>query len=80
MYKLQYKSNINCCILKNEDLNNLGEDTYEVCYNKAYLLAESGQYVEAEKKLRLCEKLYREVLEEDEASEEEIEAALALIK
>lgn len=61
-------------------MDNLREDTYELCYNKACMLLQSGQYSEAEKKLRQSEKYCRLALEEDEASEEEIDIDLALIK
>lgn len=37
-------------------------------------------FVEAEKKLKACEKLCREAFEEDGATEDEIEVELALIK
>ncbi|CAH1103592.1 unnamed protein product [Psylliodes chrysocephalus] len=56
------------------------EITYEQCYNKACLLIAQENYADAEKKLRQCEKLCREMLEEDEASEEEIDIELALIR
>lgn len=51
-----------------------------MCYNKACLLIQNGQYNEAEKKLRQCEKLCREAMEDDEASEEDINVELALIR
>lgn len=66
--------------LQSKEIPNLREDTYELCYNKACLLIQSGQYGEAEKKLKQCEKLCRESLEEDDASEEEIDIDLALIR
>ncbi|KAJ8926937.1 hypothetical protein NQ314_020789 [Rhamnusium bicolor] len=62
------------------NIEDLRDNTYELCYNKACLLIESGNYSEAEKKLRQCEKLCREVLEEDETTEEEIDIELALIR
>ncbi|KAK4871554.1 hypothetical protein RN001_015678 [Aquatica leii] len=55
-------------------------DTYELCYNWACILIEKGQYSDAEKKLKLCEKLCRSSLEDDGASEEEIEIELALMR
>ncbi|XP_044271947.1 signal recognition particle subunit SRP72 [Tribolium madens] len=61
-------------------IEDLRDNTYELCFNKACLLIAHGQYTEAEKKLRQCEKLCREMLEEEEASEEEIDVDLALIK
>lgn len=62
------------------DIEDLRENTYELCFNKACLLISRELYVEAEKILKHCEKLCREMLEEDEASEEEIDIELALIK
>lgn len=61
-------------------IEDLRDNTYELCYNKACLLIAHGQYFEAEKKLRQCEKLCREMLEEEESSEEEIDIELALIR
>lgn len=56
------------------------ENTYELCYNKACLLIQNGQYNEAEKKLKQCEKLCREAMEEEEATDEDIDVDLALIR
>lgn len=56
------------------------DGTYELCYNKACLYITSENYFEAEKKLKLCEKMCREVLEEDEATEDETNVELALIR
>lgn len=67
-------------VFQNKEVNSLREDTYELCYNKACLLVQSGQYSEAEKKLKQCEKLCREALEEEEASEDDIDVDLALIR
>ncbi|CAH1375742.1 unnamed protein product [Tenebrio molitor] len=70
--------------LNNEEtkdrIEDLRDNTYELCYNKACLLIAHGQYAEAEKKLRQCEKLCREMLEEEESSDEEIDVELALIR
>ncbi|KAJ3642145.1 hypothetical protein Zmor_024954 [Zophobas morio] len=70
--------------LEDEDtkdrIEDLRDNTYELCFNKACLLIAHGQYAEAEKKLRQCEKLCREMLEEEESSEEEIDIELALIR
>lgn len=45
------------------------------------MLIDSENYAEAEKKLKQCEKLCREKLEEDEdVTDEEIDIELALIK
>ncbi|KAI5706955.1 hypothetical protein M8J75_012858 [Diaphorina citri] len=56
----------------------LRESTYEIVYNSACSLIGKGQYVEAEKKLRLAEKLWKEALEEDE--EEEISDEIHILK
>ncbi|KAJ8923698.1 hypothetical protein NQ315_010279 [Exocentrus adspersus] len=68
--------------LEENDINidSLKDNTYELCYNKACLLIAYGNYAEAEKKLRQCEKLCREALEEDEVTDEEIDIELALIR
>lgn len=56
------------------------EDTYELCYNSACALAGKSKFTESEKKLRLSEKICREMLEEDGSTEEEIQDELAIIK
>lgn len=56
------------------------EDTYELTYNKGCALAGKGKYAEAEKKLRASEKMCREFLEEDGATEEDILEESAIIK
>lgn len=64
----------------------LHEHTYELTYNAACsLLAQRNRddrtvLIEAEKKLRAAEKLCKEGLEEDGASEEEIENELGIIR
>lgn len=63
-----------------DKIEDLRDNTYELCFNKACLLITHGQYAEAEKKLRQCEKLCREMLEEEESSEEEIDVELGLIR
>ncbi|XP_065166008.1 signal recognition particle subunit SRP72 [Atheta coriaria] len=60
--------------------NQLQEDTYEMCYNKALMYAQAENFQEAEKLLKKAEKLLRESFEEDGASEEETEAELAHIR
>ncbi|CAH0562321.1 unnamed protein product [Brassicogethes aeneus] len=65
---------------ESRDFDDLGDGTYELCYNKACLLIENDNFAEAEKKLRQCEKLCRESLEEDESTEDEIDLELALIR
>ncbi|XP_055606621.1 signal recognition particle subunit SRP72-like [Uranotaenia lowii] len=58
----------------------LREDTYELTYNAACAVAGKQQFSEAEKKLRTSEKLCRDFLEEDGATEEDILDELAIIK
>lgn len=64
----------------NKSLPDLSEDTYELTYNKACALAGEKKFNEAEKKLRTSEKMCREFLEEDGATEEDIQTELAIIK
>lgn len=59
---------------------NLPEDTYEICFNAACALLHRGKFLEAEKKLKIAEKLCRETLEEDGASEEEIKDEIDIIR
>ncbi|KAF7287403.1 hypothetical protein GWI33_001381 [Rhynchophorus ferrugineus] len=64
-----------------DDFDDLKEPSYELCYNKACMLITLGNYIDAEKKLKNCEKLYIEKIEEDEdISEEEANIELALIR
>jgi len=58
----------------------LRETTYELVYNAATQLIGRGEYAEAEKKLRVAEKMCKEMLEDDGASEEDIEEEVAIIK
>lgn len=51
---------------------NLRDDTYELTYNSACAALGKSQYSEAEKKLRVSEKLCRESLDEDDDVEEEV--------
>lgn len=61
-------------------LPELREDTYELTYNKACALAGEKKFLDAEKRLRVSEKMCREFLEEDGATEEDIQTELAIIK
>ncbi|XP_053694261.1 signal recognition particle subunit SRP72 [Sabethes cyaneus] len=71
----------NLCVEGTEkDLPNLREDTYELTYNAGCALAGKQQFPDAEKKLRASEKLCREFLEEDGATEEDIMDEAAIIK
>ncbi|XP_063984572.1 signal recognition particle subunit SRP72 isoform X2 [Diachasmimorpha longicaudata] len=62
------------------------DHTYELTYNAACRLAAKGvqgdrsNLIEAEKKLRLAEKMCKEALEEDGGTEEEIEDELGIIR
>jgi signal recognition particle subunit SRP72 len=58
----------------------LKEDTYELTYNSACGLAGQSKFAEAEKKLRASEKLCREYLEKDGATDEDILDETAIIK
>ncbi|KAL2730854.1 signal recognition particle subunit SRP72-like isoform X1 [Vespula squamosa] len=68
------------------ELPSLQEDTYELTYNAACQLIALGSIgdksmlVEAEKKLKAAEKMCKEGLEEDGATEEEIENELGIIR
>lgn len=56
------------------------DDSYELCYNEAIRLLGEGRNSEAEAQLRKAESLCRKSLEDDGATEEEIEDELALIR
>lgn len=65
---------------KAREIPKLPEETYEMCFNAACALANRGKYLEAEKKLRTAEKMCRETLEDDGASEEEITEEIDVIR
>ena len=56
------------------------EDSYELAYNESIRLLGENKIAEAEAQLRRAETLCRKSLEEDGATEEEIEDELALIR
>ncbi|XP_046657297.1 signal recognition particle subunit SRP72-like [Daphnia pulicaria] len=56
------------------------DDSYELSYNESIRLLGEGKNAEAEAQLRKAETLCRKSLEEDGATEEEIEDELALIR
>lgn len=56
------------------------DDSYELAYNEAIRLLGEGKNAEAEVQLRKAETLCKKSLEEDGATEEEIEDELALIR
>lgn len=70
----------NLVSFQTKDVSNLREDTYELCYNSACALSGRSKFVDSEKKLRQSEKICREALEEDGATEEDIQDELAIIK
>lgn len=61
-------------------LPNFEDSNYELVYNKACALLGEKNFFEAEKKLKLSEKLCREYLEEDGMSEEDINNEVAIIR
>lgn len=63
-----------------KELPALRENTYELSYNSACGLAGKQKFSEAEKKLKSSEKLCRDYLEEDGATEEDIQNELGIIK
>lgn len=58
-------------------LKNLRQDTYELCFNKACALTMRGYCSEGEKLYKQCEKLCRDMYDEDE---EELEKELAHLR
>lgn len=56
------------------------DDSYELSYNESIRLLGEGKNSEAEAMLRKAETLCRKSLEEDGATEEEIEDELTLIR
>ncbi|PSN45652.1 Signal recognition particle subunit SRP72 [Blattella germanica] len=65
---------------QNRDIPQIREHTYELSYNGSCQLIGRKQYSEAEKKLKVSEKLCRESLEEDGTAEDDIEDELGIIK
>ncbi|KAH8241164.1 hypothetical protein KR032_000666 [Drosophila birchii] len=70
----------NLAVDKTKDVPDVPEDTYEQYFNSACILSNRQKYVEAERKLRTSEKLCREFLEEEGASEEEIVEEVDVIR
>ncbi|XP_037729383.1 signal recognition particle subunit SRP72 [Drosophila subpulchrella] len=62
----------NLAVDQAKEVPEVPEDTYEQYFNSACIQANRQKYAEAERKLRTSEKLCREFLEEEGASEEEI--------
>jgi len=60
-----------------KQLPELREHTYELAYNAACQLIAQGKFIEAEKKLKLAEKLCREALQDEE---EDVEEGLGIIR
>ncbi|KAJ9578829.1 hypothetical protein L9F63_004933 [Diploptera punctata] len=69
-----------CLEGSNKDIPQLRDHTYELSYNSSCQLIGRKQYNEAEKKLKVSEKLCRESLEDDGTAEDEIEDELGIIK
>ncbi|KAH8292073.1 hypothetical protein KR054_004514 [Drosophila jambulina] len=70
----------NLAVDKSKDVPDVPEDTYEQYFNSACILSNRQKYAEAERKLRTSEKLCREFLEEEGASEEEITEEVDVIR
>ncbi|EDW67694.1 signal recognition particle subunit SRP72 [Drosophila virilis] len=70
----------NLALDKEKDVLEVPEDTYEQYFNSACIQSNRQKYVEAERKLRTSEKLCREFLEEEGASDEEILEELDVIR
>ncbi|XP_016932760.3 signal recognition particle subunit SRP72 [Drosophila suzukii] len=62
----------NLAVDQDKEVPEVPEDTYEQYFNSACIQANRQKYAEAERKLRTSEKLCREFLEEEGASEDEI--------
>ncbi|XP_022210780.1 signal recognition particle subunit SRP72 [Drosophila obscura] len=62
----------NLALDKSKDIPEVPEDTYEQYFNSACIQSNRQKFTDAERKLRTSEKLCREFLEEEGASEEEI--------
>lgn len=62
------------------DLANISNSTYEVIYNKACALVATKHYAKAIAKLQDAETVCKKFLEDDGATEEEIESELAIIR
>ncbi|XP_054261614.1 signal recognition particle subunit SRP72 [Macrosteles quadrilineatus] len=60
-----------------KNIPELREHSYELAYNAACQLISQGKYADAEKKLKIAEKLCREALQEEE---EDVEEGLGIIR
>lgn len=58
----------------------LGESSYELCYNKACTLLGLGKYADALQKLVQAQELCKKSLEDDDVPEDEIEEELAIVR
>lgn len=84
-YEHERKTNLsavaaNLAVDETREISNLPEETYEMCFNSACALANRGKYFEAEKKLKIAEKLCRESLEEEGISDEELMEEIDIIR
>lgn len=70
----------NLAVDKSKEVPEVPEDTYEQYFNSACIQSNRQKFAEAERKLRTSEKLCREFLEEEGASEEEIVEEVDVIR
>ena len=63
-----------------QNLIELGDKTYELCYNKACIEIGKQNYQEALKMLNVAEELCRKTLEEEGSTDEDIENELSIIR
>ncbi|TMW47689.1 hypothetical protein DOY81_007237 [Sarcophaga bullata] len=70
----------NLALDSSKEIPDIPEETYEQHFNGSCILSNRQKYAEAEKKLRASEKLCRETLEDDGATEEEIREELDIIR
>lgn len=79
-YEDERQTNLQAVISQLNDSQSVSQqlrmDTYELLYNAACISIAQGEYSEAEKRLRQCEKLCRETFDE----EDELESELAPIR
>uniref|UniRef100_T1IQJ0 Signal recognition particle subunit SRP72 n=1 Tax=Strigamia maritima TaxID=126957 RepID=T1IQJ0_STRMM len=73
-------SNLHASGKKSKEIPQIRDHMFELCYNSACALIIQGKFREASDKLKRAEELCRKSLEEDDATEEEIESELAIIR
>ncbi|XP_015908172.2 signal recognition particle subunit SRP72 [Parasteatoda tepidariorum] len=87
-FEEERETNLSACVSnlfdqKGKEFKNapqLREHTYELSYNSACILINQGLYAEAIEKLKVTEELCKKQLEENDATEDEIEAELGVIR